>query len=243
MICVVLVSFMSCILSLQAATSRLVFAYARDKMIVGSEAIVATMSPHTHVPVRALVLSGIIAAMIICLGLVFANAIAIIVASAIIGIYAAFQMIVLGALAARMRGWVPGGKFRLGAWAYPVNIVALIYGVGAIVDMAWPRTPNPAVVHQLVDECDVARYYRHRGPLYAHRQALRSRRRSGRRCVETREDTMKRILIAAAALLLATPLAAKPMHLVEHAATDETRAYRQGRGQSRRRADLCERCL
>jgi amino acid transporter len=137
---VVLVSFMSCILSLQAATSRLVFAYARDRMVVASDWLSA-VSPHTHVPVRALVLSGIIAAIIICLGLFFANAIGIIVASAIIGIYAAFQMIVLGALAARMRGWMPSGKFQLGAWAYPVNIVALSYGLGAIVDMAWPRTP------------------------------------------------------------------------------------------------------
>ncbi|MEI9929557.1 MAG: amino acid permease [Rhizomicrobium sp.] len=94
-ICVVLVSFMSCILSLQAATSRLVFAYARDKMVAASEAL-SKISEHTHVPVRALVLSGVIAAIIICLGLIFANAIAIIVASAIIGIYAAFQMIVLG---------------------------------------------------------------------------------------------------------------------------------------------------
>ena len=33
---------------------------------------------------------------------------------------------------------------------------------------------------------------------------------------------MKKIRIAAAALCIATPLAAKPMHLVEHAATDET---------------------
>jgi len=33
---------------------------------------------------------------------------------------------------------------------------------------------------------------------------------------------MKKILIAAAALVIATPLAAKPMHLVEHATTDET---------------------
>jgi len=33
---------------------------------------------------------------------------------------------------------------------------------------------------------------------------------------------MKRILIAAAALCIATPLAAKPMHLVEHAASDAT---------------------
>jgi amino acid transporter len=140
-VAVVMVSFMSCILSLQAATSRLVFAYARDKMIAGSDYF-STVSPHTHVPVRALVLSGIVAGVIVCLGLIFQNAIATIVNSAIIGIYAAFQMIVLGALAARMRGWKPAGKFRLGALAWPINIVALIYGIGAILDMAWPRTPG-----------------------------------------------------------------------------------------------------
>jgi amino acid transporter len=140
-IAVVLVSFMSCILSLQAATSRLVFAYARDKMVVASD-FFATVSLHTHVPVRALVMSGIVAGIIICLGLIFANAIAVIVASAIIGIYVAFQMIVVGALSARLRGWAPGGKFRLGAWAWPVNIVALVYGIGAILDMARQRTPT-----------------------------------------------------------------------------------------------------
>jgi amino acid transporter len=136
-----MVSFMSCILSLQAATSRLIFAYARDKMIVGST-FLSGLSPHTHVPTRALVLSGIVAAVIICLGLIFQNAIATIVNSAIIGIYAAFQMIVLGALAARLRGWKPSGQFRLGAWGMTVNVVALAYGVGAIIDMSWPRTPN-----------------------------------------------------------------------------------------------------
>jgi amino acid transporter len=138
---VVLVSFMSCILSLQAATSRLVFAYARDRMIVASDTL-SNISPHTHVPTHALVLSGAVAAVIICLGLVFANAIATIVASAIIGIYAAFQMIVVGALVARIRGWRPAGQFQLGRWAYAINIAALAYGIGAIFDMAWPRTPE-----------------------------------------------------------------------------------------------------
>jgi amino acid transporter len=138
-VAVVMVSFMSCILSLQAATSRLVFAYARDKMIVGSD-FFATVSPHTHVPMRALVLSGIVAAVIVCAGYFFANAIGTIVNSAIIGIYAAFQMIVFGALAARLRGWKPGGQFTLGAWGLPINIIALCYGVGAIIDMIWPRT-------------------------------------------------------------------------------------------------------
>jgi amino acid transporter len=139
-VAVVMVSFMSCILSLQAATSRLIFAYARDKMIAGSE-FFSAISPHTHVPVRALVLSGVVAGGIVCLGLFFQNAIGTIVNSAIIGIYAAFQMIVLGALAARLRGWRPNGQFRLGGWGLPVNIAALIYGVSAIADMLWPRTP------------------------------------------------------------------------------------------------------
>jgi amino acid transporter len=139
-VAVVMVSFMSCILSLQAATSRLVFAYARDNMIAGS-AYLSAISPHTHVPVRALVLSGIVAGVIVCLGDFFANAISTIVNSAIIGIYAAFQMIVLGALVARARGWMPAGQFRLGAWAWPMNIVALAYGIGALIDMLWPRTP------------------------------------------------------------------------------------------------------
>lgn len=140
-VAVVMVSFMSCILSLQAATSRLVFAYARDKMIVGSD-FFSAISPHTHVPVRALVLSGIVAGAIVCLGYFFQNAIATIVNSAIIGIYAAFQMIVLGAMVARVQGWRPAGQFQLGFWGMPVNLLALIYGVGAIVDMLWPRTPG-----------------------------------------------------------------------------------------------------
>ena len=48
-------------------------------------------------------------------------------------------MIVLGALAARLRGWKPAGQFNLGAWGLPVNVVALVYGLGAILDMLWPR--------------------------------------------------------------------------------------------------------
>ena len=138
---VVMVSFMSCILSLQAATSRLVFAYARDKMIVGSSAL-SKVSAARHVPANALVLSGVVAVLIICLGLFFQNAIATIVTSAIIGIYAAFQMIVLGALSARLKGWKPAGKFKLGSAGMAINIVALVYGIGAILDMSWPRTPD-----------------------------------------------------------------------------------------------------
>jgi len=64
------------------------------------------------------------------------------VSYAAIGIYIAFQMIVFAALYARAKGWQPAGRFSLGAWGWPVNILALAYGVGAIINMAWPRSPQ-----------------------------------------------------------------------------------------------------
>jgi hypothetical protein len=51
-------------------------------------------------------------------------------------------MVVLGALIARVKGWQPAGPFTLGRWAWPVTIIALCYGVFAIVNMMWPRSPQ-----------------------------------------------------------------------------------------------------
>jgi amino acid transporter len=140
-ILVVLVSFMSCLISMQAAASRLLFAYARDQMIVGSKRL-SHLSPRTHVPVGALLVAGTIPAGIALCGLWLVNAVSTIVSFAAAGIYIAFQMLVLAALIARSKGWKPAGPFTLGRWGWGINIVALIYGVSAIVDMIWPRSPN-----------------------------------------------------------------------------------------------------
>lgn len=137
---VVMVSFVSCVLSLQAAASRLLFAYARDEMIVGSKALSKLNT--NHVPAVALVVAGVMPAAIVCLGLFMADAVATIVGFAAIGIYVSFQLIVVAALIARAKGWAPGGQFTLGKWGVPVNIAALIYGVAAITNMVWPRTPD-----------------------------------------------------------------------------------------------------
>jgi hypothetical protein len=47
--------------------------------------------------------------------------------------------VVLAALIARSRGWVPRGKFTLGAWGWPVNVLAFAYGVAGALNLAWPR--------------------------------------------------------------------------------------------------------
>ncbi|WP_042956008.1 amino acid permease, partial [Pseudomonas sp. G5(2012)] len=139
---VVMVSFISCVLSLQAAASRLLFAYARDEMIVGSS-LFKRLSAN-HVPSFALLVSGLVPAAIVCLGMFMADAVATIVGFAAIGIYVAFQLIVVAALIARAKGWRPNGQFTLGAWGLWVNLGALVYGVCAIVNMVWPRSPDAA---------------------------------------------------------------------------------------------------
>jgi amino acid transporter len=138
---VVLVSFISCALSMQAAASRLLFAYARDEMIVGSKQL-SRISPHTHVPVSALFLAGAVPSLIALCGLWLQNAVATIISFASVGIYLSFQMLVLGALIARAKGWTPSGPFTLRRWGWPVNIIGFGYGVSAIVDMMWPRSPQ-----------------------------------------------------------------------------------------------------
>ncbi len=140
-IVVVLVSFISCLLSLQAAASRLVFGFARDQMIFGSK-FLSRMSRGHHVPANALIVMGAIPAAIALSAMWLQDAIATIISFAAVGIYISFQMIVLAALLARNKGWRPAGPYTLGRWGYLVNLLALTYGVGAIVNILWPRSPD-----------------------------------------------------------------------------------------------------
>jgi amino acid transporter len=140
-IAIVMVSFFSCLISLEAATSRLLFSYGRDRMIFGG-AQLSTLSARTRVPVIALLVAGVVPAFIAIAGLFLEEMIRTIIVFGSAGIYVAFQMIVLGALIARAKGWEPSGAFRLGAWAWPVNLAALTYGVLAIFNMVWPRAPQ-----------------------------------------------------------------------------------------------------
>jgi amino acid transporter len=138
---IVLISFFSCALSLQAAASRLVYSYARDDMMPMSRLFKHVM-PSRHVPPYALVLAATVPAIIIIGSKVSADALTKIISFAALGIYIAFMMVVLAALRARLKGWQPSGKFTLGRWGLAVNIAAIVYQVTAAINMAWPRTPD-----------------------------------------------------------------------------------------------------
>ncbi|GAA2134218.1 APC family permease [Arthrobacter humicola] len=138
---VVLVSFLSCVMSLQAAASRLGYSMARDEMLPGS-GLLARFNEKRHVPPYSLVLAAIVPALVVMASAIQENALVVIVSFAALGIYVAFQMVVLAALRARLKGWQPAGSFRLGKWGVPVNVAALTWGVLGIANMIWPRTPD-----------------------------------------------------------------------------------------------------
>jgi amino acid transporter len=140
---IILISFLSCAMSLQAAASRLAYSYGRDKMILGSS-VLARFSPQRGIPPYALLLAAVVPALIVLASKVSTDALTKIISFAALGIYLGFQMVVLAALRARLKGWRPSGKYQLGRWGLAVNVGALLYGVLAIVNLCWPRTPDAA---------------------------------------------------------------------------------------------------
>ncbi|MDJ1372510.1 MULTISPECIES: APC family permease [Microbacteriaceae] len=135
---VIVIAFVSCITSLQAAATRLVYSMSRDHFLPASN-FLSKFNERRHVPTNSLLTAAFFPAMILLLSLLLEDALTAMVSFGTVGIYIGFQMVVFAALRARILGWQPAGKFRLGAWAYPVNILALVWGLAAVVNILWPR--------------------------------------------------------------------------------------------------------
>src|SRR5699024_4497134 len=96
----------------------------------------------TKIPHNALIVACTAPALI-CVLIWFNDGILVAVTSfAILGIYLAFQMVVLGALRQRARGWKPAGPWSLGGWGVVVNIAALAVGFLYLITARPDRKPD-----------------------------------------------------------------------------------------------------
>lgn len=134
---IAITAFISCVLSLQAAGSRLLYAFARDRMLPGSSWLGRLSEKHA-VPTNALLVACIVPILICLYVYVKPDSLARVTAFAVLGIYIAFQAVVLAALRQRLRGWKPAGLWSLGRWGMPVNVVALAYGIFAMILLIKP---------------------------------------------------------------------------------------------------------
>jgi hypothetical protein len=116
----------------------LLFALGRDKLIFASH-LMATIDEARGLPVPAVAVATLVPVGIVALGVFAPSAAAPIISFATAGIYTAFAMVVLAAVLARLGGWKPEGSFRLGALGWPITIAGLIFEVGAVLNIIWPR--------------------------------------------------------------------------------------------------------
>jgi amino acid transporter len=132
-----------CCLAILTATIRLCFGMARDDTLPGSRYL-SRVNPDLHTPVWSCIVIGLLA------GIPFIQftGVAIIAIAATGMIYLSYLIGNLALMRARLRGW-PRLKapFSLGRWGIPLNVLALAYGGGMLVNIAWPRAatnPRPS---------------------------------------------------------------------------------------------------
>ncbi len=134
---IVIIAFLSCGAAVEAAATRVFFSYARDGAIPFSM-FLSHVSAKYHTPVNALWLSGVVA-LLISLSAQFES---ILTSFAVVGIYLAFQLIMLAALIARIRGVKADELFNLRGWAWLINLLAMGYGVAMIMNLVRPSHPT-----------------------------------------------------------------------------------------------------
>jgi len=143
LICIV-VAVTVCALAVHTAAIRLTFAMARDNALPFGEQL-ANVNPETQTPIASSVLIGVIAAVILVVNIGQPKIFTVLTSIAIIMIYLAYLMVTGPMLMKRLRGqWPPAdlaesGYFNMGRWGMFVNVVAVLWGVGMALNLAWPR--------------------------------------------------------------------------------------------------------
>jgi amino acid transporter len=121
----------------QGITARAIYSVARDGVLPGS-ALLRTVG-RRRVPIGATVATTTVAWAGLLLGL-HSAAIGSLITFGTAGIYVAFLLLAIAALAARLRGtWRPSGHVQLGRLGLLANVLAVAWLTFETVNIAWPR--------------------------------------------------------------------------------------------------------
>ena len=132
-----------CCLSIMTSTVRLCFGMSRDDALPASKQL-SWVHPKLHTPIGACIAIGVLAFIPM---LQYAGA-GIIAIAATGMIYLAYFIGNIALMRARLRGWPKAAApFALGRWGIPLNVLALAWGGGMLINFAWPRVatnPRPS---------------------------------------------------------------------------------------------------
>jgi urea carboxylase system permease len=144
MLAIVSTSIFSAALAIQASAARVMFSMARDGRLPFSKAL-AKVSPRTSTPLLPSFVVCATAIGVLLLSLGSSSVFGDIASVAVVIVYLAYLLVTVPLLYQRLRGHETfsqifhPGYFNLGIWALPVNIVAVVFGLALMIDVAWPR--------------------------------------------------------------------------------------------------------
>lgn len=143
LVCIV-VAVTVCALAVHTAAIRLAFAMARDNALPFGEKL-AKVDAATQAPTVPAIVIGVIAALILVINVGQPKIFTVLTSIAVIMIYLAYLMVTLPMLVRRFKGdWPPadlktGGYFTMGRWGVWINLLAVLWGGGMALNLAWPR--------------------------------------------------------------------------------------------------------
>ncbi|MCJ1676579.1 amino acid permease [Streptomyces sp. APSN-46.1] len=137
----VLIAVTVCALAVHTAAVRLAFAMARDNNLPASSRL-AKVSPRFGTPILPTVIIGVLALTILLVNIRQPQIFTVVTSIGIVMVYVAYLLVTGPMLVARLRGrWRPAeGKFSLGRWGLPVNIIAVVWGAAMTLNLIWPRS-------------------------------------------------------------------------------------------------------
>jgi urea carboxylase system permease len=133
-----------CALAVHTGAVRLIFAMARDNNLPFAVAM-ARVWGRTGTPVLPVVLTGAAATVILVINLNSKKLMDAIVGVSIVWANLAYLLVTLPLLRRRLRGWPAKGGcrttgvFSLGRSGLAVNLLAVLWGIVLIANVAWPR--------------------------------------------------------------------------------------------------------
>ncbi len=149
LLCCVAVAIFVCTLAVQTSGARMVYSMAREKALPFHRYL-SRVSPRTGTPIITSIVVGVGAAIALLVNIGQAAIFTALSSLCIAMLYLAYLGVTLPLLGARIKhrntdrfpsGVDEDGKpqFSLGRWGIAVNTVAVLYQVGMVVNLMWPR--------------------------------------------------------------------------------------------------------
>jgi urea carboxylase system permease len=137
-----LIAITVCSLAVHAGGIRMIFTMGRDNRLPYASAI-AKVHGKSKTPLVPSIVIGVLTILLLVLNVGNQRAFFVLTSVAIIMFYIAYLCVTGPLLLARLRGRWPtpehGPYFNMGRWGLVVNVLAVIFQVGVLVNLAWPR--------------------------------------------------------------------------------------------------------